>query len=52
MPFGGNDWLALTAAQSHPVEVCLVPDLLWGEVDYNRHYERLINDVVPALRGR
>ncbi len=41
----------LAAAQSHPVEICLVPDLLWGEVDYDSHYERLINDVVPALRA-
>lgn len=42
----------LAAAQSHPVEICLVKDLLWGEVDYDSHYERLVNDVVPALRAR
>ena len=42
----------LAAAQNRPVEICHVPDLLWGEVDYDRHYERLINEVVPALRAR
>ena len=42
----------LAAAQNRPVEICLIPDLLWGEVDYDRHYERLINEVVPALRAR
>ena len=42
----------LAVAQNRPVEICLIPDLLWGEVDYDRHYERLINEVVPALRAR
>lgn len=42
----------LAAAQSRPVEVCLVPNLLWGEVDYDRHYERLVEEVIPALRAR
>jgi choline kinase len=39
-------------AQSHPVHVCLVPDLLWGEVDYERHYQRVRDEVFPALSRR
>jgi choline kinase len=35
-------------AQSHPVRVCLVPDLLWGEVDYESHYHRVRDEVYPA----
>ena len=42
----------LAAAQNRPVEICLVPNLLWGEVDYDRHYKRLVEEVVPALRAR
>jgi choline kinase len=42
----------LAAARKRAVEICLVPDLLWGEVDYDSHYERLLNEVIPALRTR
>jgi len=38
----------LAAARRRRVEICLVPDLLWGEVDYDRHYERLVEEVLPA----
>ncbi len=34
-------------AESHPVYVCLIPDLLWGEVDYPMHYERVRDQVWP-----
>jgi 2-aminoethylphosphonate-pyruvate transaminase len=41
-----------TAAQSRPVEVCVVPDLLWGELDDERHYQRLCREVWPAWEKR
>jgi choline kinase len=34
-------------ARDRPVQICLVPDLLWGEVDYEQHYERVLNEVWP-----
>ena len=40
------------AAQSHPVEVCVVPDLLWGELDDEHHYRRLSREVWPAWLER
>ncbi len=39
-------------AREHPVRVELVPDLLWGEVDYERHYVRVRDEVYPAWRRR
>ena len=42
----------LAAARNRSIEICQVPDLLWGEVDYDSHYERLLNVVVPALYKR
>ena len=36
----------------HPIHVRVVPDLLWGEVDYESHYERLVGEVVPELARR
>ena len=38
------------AARTRPVRVCLVPDLLWGEVDYDQHYRRLREEVWPAFQ--
>lgn len=44
---------ALVAAARHRrVEVCLVPDLLWGELDCERHYQRLCREVWPAWEKR
>ena len=40
------------AAVEHPVHVEVVPDLLWGEVDYESHYHRLVDEVVPELARR
>jgi choline kinase len=34
------------------VAICLVPDLLWGEVDYEHHYLRVRDEVFPAWRAR
>ena len=39
-------------AGSWPVAICLVPDLLWGEVDYEQHYLRVRDEVWPAWRAR
>jgi len=38
-------------ARSHPIHVELVPDLLWGEVDYERHYLRVRDEIQPACAG-
>lgn len=34
-------------AKGRPVEVRVVPDLLWGEVDYERHYLRVRDEIEP-----
>lgn len=39
-------------AQDRPVEVRLVPDLLWGEVDYEHHYLRVRDEVAPLCMRR
>ena len=39
-------------AQGRPVEVRLVPDLLWGEVDYEHHYLRVRDEVAPLCARR
>jgi 2-aminoethylphosphonate-pyruvate transaminase len=43
--------LARVAAR-HPVELCLVPDLLWGELDDEVHLRRLRREVWPAFQRR
>jgi len=44
---------ALVAAAAHrPVAVCLVDDLLWGELDDERHLRRLREELLPAWRRR
>jgi len=35
------------AAAQRPVALRLVPDLLWGEVDYEHHYLRVRDEVWP-----
>ncbi|MCH2171290.1 phosphocholine cytidylyltransferase family protein [Myxococcota bacterium] len=42
----------LTASREHPVHVCLMKDLLWGEIDDANHFERLTREIVPALAQR
>ena len=37
-------------ARAHPVHVCLISDLLWGEIDYETHYERVRDVVWPSCR--
>lgn len=32
-----------------PVSAVLVPDLRWGEIDNERHFERVVREVWPAL---
>ncbi len=39
-------------AQTHPVQLCLIPELLWGEVDYESHYRRVRDEVHPAWLSR
>ena len=40
------------AATRHPVALRLVPDLLWGEVDYESHYRRVRDEVWPRWADR
>jgi choline kinase len=40
------------AARRHRVSLCLVPDLLWGEVDHAGHYDRVREVVYPAWVAR
>jgi 2-aminoethylphosphonate-pyruvate transaminase len=42
----------VAVAAEHPVELCLVPDLLWGELDDEVHLRRLRGEVWPALQRR
>ncbi len=46
----------VAVAARHPVGLCLVPDLLWGELDDEGHLRRLREEVWPAFergaRGR
>ena len=37
----------VAAAEDRPVALRLVPDLLWGEVDYESHYLRVRDEVWP-----
>ncbi|MEE3326559.1 MAG: phosphocholine cytidylyltransferase family protein [Myxococcota bacterium] len=39
-------------AGNRPVEVRLVPDLLWGEVDYEHHYLRVRDEIEPLCARR
>ena len=39
-------------AQNRPVEVRLIPDLLWGEVDYEHHYLRVRDEIGPLCTRR
>jgi 2-aminoethylphosphonate-pyruvate transaminase len=44
---------ALAAAvDRHRVSLCVVPDLLWGEVDHIGHYDRVCGVVYPAWQAR
>ena len=38
-------------AKEYPISVAMVPDLLWGEVDYPFHYQRLCTHVWPAIQA-
>jgi 2-aminoethylphosphonate-pyruvate transaminase len=40
----------LEALDEQPVHVHLMPDLLWGEVDYESHYHRVRDEVYPRWR--
>lgn len=40
------------AAPAHHVSVCLVPDLLWGEIDHEEHYERVRTVVYPSWAAK
>ncbi len=40
------------AARERPVRVHLIPDLLWGEVDYESHYRRVRDEVWPACNEK
>jgi 2-aminoethylphosphonate-pyruvate transaminase len=42
----------VAAARKRPVHLCLVPDLLWGELDDGRHWRRLRDEVWPAFERR
>jgi 2-aminoethylphosphonate-pyruvate transaminase len=42
----------VTACARHPVALCLVPDLVWGELDDEVHLRRLREEVWPALQRR
>jgi choline kinase len=42
----------VAVAPRHPVRVAVVDDLLWGEVDYERHYLRVRDEIEPACRAR
>jgi 2-aminoethylphosphonate-pyruvate transaminase len=47
------DTEALVAAgRTRPIAVHVVPDLLWGEIDDDRHFRRIRDEVWPALRRR
>jgi choline kinase len=46
-----TDALASVAA-GHVLSLCLVPDLLWGEIDHAAHYERVRSVVYPAWAAR
>lgn len=39
-------------AASMDVQLALMPDLIWGEIDDASHYQRILTKVWPALRGR
>lgn len=39
------------ASRTRPVHIHLVPDLLWGEVDYEAHYERVRDEIAPRCRA-
>lgn len=39
------------AVARHPVSLCLVPDLLWGEVDDETQYRRVVTQVAPGVRA-
>lgn len=39
-------------ARDHDIRVELVPDLLWGEVDYESHYRRVRDEIHPAWQRR
>jgi 2-aminoethylphosphonate-pyruvate transaminase len=39
-------------AAAHPIATPFVADLCWGEIDDDRHYARIVNQVWPALTAR
>jgi hypothetical protein len=41
---------ALAAERS--LAMCLVPDLLWGEIDMESHYRRVREQVFPAWSAK
>ena len=40
------------AARARPVRICLEESLHWGEIDYERHYARVRDEVAPKLLAR
>ena len=50
MPWGYECEGLVTLARDHPVEVAIVPGLIWGELDDPAHYRRLVHEVGPKLR--
>lgn len=38
-------------AQRHPIAALLVPDLCWGEIDDERQYARVVEQVWPVVSG-
>jgi L-glutamine-phosphate cytidylyltransferase len=39
-------------ARERAIPVQVVPDLLWGEIDDDSHFQRVRDQVLPAIRGR
>ena len=40
----------VAVAKDLPITAITVPDLCWGEIDDERHYARIVNEVLPGLR--
>jgi len=39
----------MRCARRHPVAVPIVPDLLWGEIDFDAQHRRIVDQVWPAI---
>jgi hypothetical protein len=39
----------MALAARHPIAMPVVPDLLWGEIDFRSHYRRIVDRVWPAV---